>query len=187
MNQNSIPCATAYEIKLPQDIIDILCRDLDTSFTDTEPATLSSGVVDSTVRQSELVEINETYWGVGFLMHYINLQNKYNFGYDLSGGLDQQKIQYIQYGVGGHYTWHTDVSPPNRYIRKLSFTLQLSDEDEYEGGELQLITDDRRMIQVPKTKGLLVVFKSDMLHRVRPVKSGLRKSIVGWITGPAWK
>ena len=72
-------------------------------------------------------------------------------------------------------------------LRKLSFTLQLSDENEYGGGELQLITDDRRMIQVPKTKGLLVVFKSDMLHRVRPVKSGLRKSIVGWITGPAWK
>jgi hypothetical protein len=25
-----------------------------------------------------------------------------------------------------------------------------------------------------------------MWHRVRPVKSGVRKSIVGWVLGPPW-
>ena len=29
-----------------------------------------------------------------------------------------------------------------------------------------------------------VIFNSDMWHRVRPVKSGIRKSIVGWVLGP---
>ena len=30
-------------------------------------------------------------------------------------------------------------------------------------------------------------FKSDQWHRVRPVKSGVRKSIVGWVLGKQWK
>ena len=39
----------------------------------------------------------------------------------------------------------------------------------------------------PKQKGTLIVFDSRTKHRVRTVKTGLRKSIVGWVVGPRWK
>ena len=114
-------------------------------------------------------------------MHFINIHNKTNYGYDLSGGLDGGTIQYSQYGPGNHYTWHTDVSPPDNALRKLSFTLQLSDEDEYEGDELQFITPTRESFTAPKAKGTLISFKmtccivSDQLNQkcVDPLLDGL--------------
>ena len=72
-------------------------------------------------------------------------------------------------------------------IRKLSFSLQLSDIDDYEGGELQLMDSSGKMHQAPKQKGLITFFDSRLTHRVRKVKSGVRKSLVGWIIGPRWK
>jgi PKHD-type hydroxylase len=183
----NIQPATGSLTQLPQDIIDILCKDIKQTHTELAPASVGQNESNSSIRQSNIAALDEQYWGVGFIMHYINLQNQYNYNYDLSGGIAGNKLQYSEYGVGHHYDWHTDSVPTQTMIRKLSFSLQLSDEDEYEGGELQIITEQRQMIQIPKNKGLLVTFKSDLLHRVRPVKSGLRKSIVGWITGPAWK
>ena len=39
----------------------------------------------------------------------------------------------------------------------------------------------------PKERGTLVLFDSRSKHRVRKVKSGIRKSIVGWVIGNQWK
>ena len=36
-------------------------------------------------------------------------------------------------------------------------------------------------------KGTMIVFPSYMWHRVRPVTSGVRKSLVLWIQGPPFK
>ena len=176
------------ETKLPDEMVNIIRKDLE-QFDDMAQDGLVGDNNNSkkAIRESKIVWINENHWVSGFLMHFINIHNKTNYGYDLSGGIDGGTIQYSQYGPGNHYTWHTDVSGPDKALRKLSFTLQLSDEDEYEGGELQFITPTRESFTAPKAKGTLISFKSDMLHRVRPVKSGMRRSIVGWVTGPAWK
>jgi PKHD-type hydroxylase len=32
-----------------------------------------------------------------------------------------------------------------------------------------------------------MLFDSRTPHRVRKVRSGLRKSLVGWVVGPRWK
>ena len=73
------------------------------------------------------------------------------------------------------------------YTRKLSFTLQLTDPKDYTGGELEFIDNSNQRFMAPKTRGTLVVFDSRVRHRVRKVKTGLRKSIVGWVVGPRWK
>ena len=39
----------------------------------------------------------------------------------------------------------------------------------------------------PKQKGIIAFFDSRTPHRVRKVKSGMRKSLVGWVVGPRWK
>ena len=139
--------------------------------------------------------------------------NRENFLYDIVD-VDNGSLQYTHYGEGQFYKWHQDsdlvsfIIPQIRYnsgdnkaqdqnliageyIRKLSFTLQLSEPDEYEGGEFDLEISgpnaEKRFETMKMPKGSIVVFPSYMWHRVRPVTSGVRKSLVGWIMGPPFR
>ena len=119
-------------------------------------------------------------------------------------------IQYTHYEPGDYYTWHVDgdisstfkpnikvgsgvnisedqVLQKGECVRKLSFSLQLSDAKDYRGGEVEFINSAGERYFAPKRKGTLIVFDSRTKHRVRTVKSGLRKSLVGWVVGPRWK
>ena len=82
---------------------------------------------------------------------------------------------------GGHYDWHADLGP-GISNRKLSCVLQLSDPDEYEGGDLQ-INPGGTILNVPRELGLLCFFPSFLLHRVTPLTGGVRKSLVTWLCG----
>ena len=72
-------------------------------------------------------------------------------------------------------------------VRKLSFTLQLSHPDDYEGGNVQFIDENGDNYVAPRQRGSIVLFDSRTQHRVVKVKKGVRKSIVGWVLGPRWK
>jgi PKHD-type hydroxylase len=72
-------------------------------------------------------------------------------------------------------------------VRKLSFVLQLSDPEDYEGGNLQLLDESGSTYFAPRQKGTMILFDSRTQHRVLKVKKGVRKSIVGWTVGPRWK
>lgn len=108
----------------------------------------------------------------------------WNFDLDLI-----EPLQNTLYEVGDYYGWHTDESnwtPSKRScgrIRKVSFTLLLN--DDFNGGDFEMITD--RKTVVPLQKGDMIFFHSDIPHRVTEVTSGFRKSLVGWIQGPAFK
>ena len=99
-----------------------------------------------------------------------------------------EPLQYTEYdeSYNGHYDWHIDYGfkdPENPHSRKLSFSLGLSDKDDYEGGELigKMSIDDH---VVKLDKGEIFLFPSWMLHKVTPVTKGKRKVIVGWGRGP---
>ena len=72
-------------------------------------------------------------------------------------------------------------------VRKLSFAMQLSDPDDYEGGNVQLLDEAGNSYIVPRKRGTIVLFDSRTQHRVLKVTKGTRKSIVGWTVGPRWK
>jgi PKHD-type hydroxylase len=91
-------------------------------------------------------------------------------------------IQFTKYSApAGRYGKHVDswVKGP---VRKLSFTLQLSDPQEYEGGELRLYFKDDPEV-MPKPQGAITLFPSYVLHEVTPVTKGTRYSLVAWVTG----
>jgi predicted 2-oxoglutarate/Fe(II)-dependent dioxygenase YbiX len=67
--------------------------------------------------------------------------------------------------------------------RKISASLLLNDESEYEGGDL-IILDETIKI---KKQGTIIVFPSFMAHQVTPVTQGVRYSAVCWMGGPKWK
>jgi PKHD-type hydroxylase len=96
-------------------------------------------------------------------------------------------IQYTEYYEGGgHYNWHTDIGPGSINHRKISVTIQLSDPNEYEGGDLE-IWSGGNFQTMPKQKGEAVLFPSFLLHRVTPVTKGVRKSLVLWVGGSPYK
>ena len=71
------------------------------------------------------------------------------------------------------------------YDRKLSVVVQLTDPDEYEGGEFKF-----KYVEQPEgfnNRGSVLVFPSYLEHCVTPVTKGTRHSLVTWIEGPRWR
>lgn len=143
--------------------------------------------VESDYRKSEIAWIDQTQeasWIYDKITPLVQEANYQMWNYDLWGY--QDSIQYTTYyDQGGHYDWHADVGP-NMSNRKLSCVIQLSEPDEYEGGELQLNTG-AGITTIPRQKGMTVMFSSFVLHRVTPVLSGTRKTLVVWMAGPQFR
>ena len=104
-----------------------------------------------------------------------------------------EQIQYTEYlgSKNGKYEWHQDIGPGMLSWRKVSITVQLSEPDEYEGGDLQMFQGgeykEQNFINAPRKAGCVFIFPSYMLHRVTPVTKGIRKSFVLWSGGGHYK
>tara|TARA_B100001250_G_scaffold299891_1_gene261528 strand:- start:248 stop:847 length:600 start_codon:yes stop_codon:yes gene_type:complete len=112
--------------------------------------------------------------------------NGMNWRFDISGF--SEDLQYTRYNDdGSFYGWHIDngVVGSEHPQRKLSLTLQLSEADEYEGGDFQI--NATKLSTLPKKKGLIVCFPSYSLHQVTPVTKGIRRSLVVWLCGPPFR
>ena len=107
--------------------------------------------------------------------------NESHHGFDLWGLEDPVNVLQYRGERGDHYIQHIDISP-SAPLRKLSFTLLLSDPSEFEGGELELL-----WAEGPSTIGELVVFPSYLPHTVHPVTDGVRTVVVGWAIGPTFR
>lgn len=142
------------------------------------------------VRQSVLKWIllnKDTNWLYKKIILQIHKVNQENFDYILKFVEDLQLTEYNE-NQKGFYSKHTDCDNSSSLenfvdIRKLSFTIQLSNPDEYEGGELILYNNNGEFI-APKTKGTIIFFQSNIFHEVKPVKKGTRYSLVSWVQGP---
>ena len=63
-------------------------------------------------------------------------------------------------------------------------SIQLSDENEYEGGELEIKGTGNTTTTAGKPLGSVIVFDSKVTHRALPVTKGERIVLVGWAAGP---
>jgi PKHD-type hydroxylase len=199
-----------YFSDIPEDIVQILEKDLSVKFdSEIGDSKLMGDTLNRDKRNSKNAWVPTTHWLGGFMWHYVQRANRENFLYDLRN-IDGENMQYTQYGPGEFYSWHNDAGIAGAYkpqavgnrteglandflnenielVRKLSFVLQLSNPDDYEGGNLQLLDESGKSYITPRHRGTVIVFDSRCQHRVLPVKSGLRKSIVGWVVGPRFK
>lgn len=105
------------------------------------------------------------------------------FHFELLGFADA--LQYTVYGIGHKFDWHVDIGTGAASNRKLSITVQLSDESAYEGGGLQFISAPDMIMQ--KTRGTAVLFPAYLAHRVTDVTAGLRCSLVAWAAGAPFR
>lgn len=106
------------------------------------------------------------------------------FNYDLLG---IETLQFAAYdSAGSQFGRHVDNALATPTHRKLTFSIQLSDEKSYEGGDLLLHTSINPTA-IPRTQGVISFFPSYTLHEVTPIISGTRYSLVGWCHGPRFK
>ena len=148
---------------------------------------IKGGVIDTKTRTSHISwipfkKMPEMYKKIEKI---IKQTNGNHFGFD--GMQITEMAQYTEYPEGGFYDWHVDNDvnminePP---VRKISMTCLLSSENEFEGGDLELMSEGK----VAKIKqGHAVFFASFIRHRVAPVIRGNRKSLVMWFGGTPFR
>lgn len=142
--------------------------------------------VDDGLRKSSVIPIYpemKTNWIFEKMMNIIFQANQYYF-FDLNGFFEP--LQLAEYGEGDFFDWHLDFGTGPTSNRKLSLTVQLSDSNEYEGGDLEFQIN-QNSVKAPRTQGTVVVFPSFIMHRVTEITKGKRRSIVGWVSGPPYR
>ena len=112
--------------------------------------------------------------------------NSNHFGYE--GMQLTEPAQFTEYPKGGFYDWHMDADvicinePP---VRKISMTILLSNQSEFEGGDLEFMSEGNKPPQL--FQGQAIFFCRLIRHRVIKVKRGVRRSLVMWFGGPPFK
>ena len=120
--------------------------------------------------------------------------NNQFYNFDING---YESFQYTVYHdhEKGRYDFHMDTImgpnlPDDMYeTRKLSMTFLLNEPGvDFEGGDFQINSGQEKDAEtVPLNKGRIIIFPSFMIHRVKPVTKGTRKSIVIWVMGPKFR
>jgi len=165
----------------------------------TNVGTADGGTVKADVKiRSSIIkwipETEEFEWIYRKILDAAVKANNTNWRFDLVSSLEV--IQYTEYPASenGHYDWHIDIGTGDAQCkRKISITVQLSDSDDYEGGNLLICKGSNGSGELThyetcsREKGTSTIFPSYLLHRVTPVTKGLRKSLVLWIGGSQFR
>ena len=144
--------------------------------------------IDKTIRDVNRISIpidkgiGATLTGIG-----INVNNLY-YNFDVKGS---NQAEFLKYDENGHYKMHIDTffefKNPNYdsfQSRKLTILLFLN--DDFEGGQIYLQTEENRFYP-PQKAGNVLIFPSFFPHCVEPVTKGKRVSLVNWLVGPMFK
>lgn len=188
-----------WEAELPEELCRFIIRE--GSGNDTADAGLQpddgENYTDENIRKTQVFFWDASHWISGLTMHYAQLANQELWNYRLSVS---QGVQFGYYDVGGTYDWHkdefdqpfADEAPPiwQGLSRKLSISVNLSDPDDYEGGDLMFKDTYGTIVEDPdiqariRKQGSVVVFPAYTPHTVTPITRGVRCSLVSWIIGP---
>lgn len=151
-----------------------------------EAGEVGSGAIDAEIRKAKAARIPvnaDTRWIYERVGHIVeDLNNRY-FGFELSGFMEP--LQFTEYSEGDFHKNHIDCFYGGQ-VRKITVAIQLSSEEDYEGGDVNLHFADTPF-NVSKDRGYAVVFPSYTLHEIKPVTKGTRYSLVGWATGKPFK
>lgn len=152
-----------------------------------KPASINSdNTLDKDMRVGLISWFDENCWIEKLVVDYVGAANiEAEWKFNITG---KERLQFANYYEGAFYDWHRDCNTDSELYRKLSVTVQLSDPKDYEGGELQFKnywgTMELNPSQEVMKRGTVIVFPSSIMHRVSPITSGMRYSLVQWYNGP---
>jgi len=162
---------------------------------------------------SDDIIISGISWLGSFIWYYVNKANKDNFCYDLQD-FENSSLKYTEYSLDETKSWCVDQDVSTLYkppvlgsdvmhntptlyedflikntetVRKLSVHVQLSDYDEYEGGNLEFenFLGDKGV--APRLLGSIIILDSRIPYQITPIEKGIKKTISSWVHGPRWK
>jgi len=139
------------------------------------------------IRSADIFSLDndeENRWIFDKVANIVAISNAGHFDYDIMG--ITHSLQLIHYNVNdkvnGHYNWHIDAGPGEAATRKISFTAQLSDPDDYTGCNLNL-NDGGNIVTASREQGSIHLFPSYLPHQVTSIESGDRWALVIWVHG----
>ena len=161
------------------------CEEIITKYKDKE---LTAGKTDNEdtdkSRRALIHWVDKESMLTRMVISFMTEANEKFFGYKISGS---EAVQFAKYEVAGKYEWHT-LNISQQSVRKLSTIVQLSNPDEYEGGEFQFFKGVEKPENLNiKKQGSVIVFDSTEWHRLTPVTSGVRYSLAQWSQGPKFQ
>jgi len=186
-NYSNEPFAYATNCFSKEEIKQII--ELGTSYHQ-QSAELENNTHNSAVRNCVIswIEVEEKSNSIFLkLSDIVNTLNDKFYKYDLT---EMESIQFTEYNADSEdfYTSHSDDGYKFNLFRKLSVSVQLTDPLEYTGGELMFYRNTLNECSVaPKEIGSVIVFPSFVIHEVKKITSGTRRSLVTWINGPRFK
>ena len=151
------------------------------------------GLIKGTTKNKSDARLSEITW----LYPSDNLEFAFRKITDVVLELNKKFFQFDIFGLNEGLQFTNYKAPSDKYgkhidraydflIRKLSLSIQLTDPNQYEGGQL-ILYEDEKGTEMKKEQGTLVMFPSWMLHEVKPVTKGERNSLVAWVTGNQFK
>ena len=129
-------------------------------------------------------------WLYDRLLHLAAILNERHFHFNIQGACEA--IQLTRFNEGDHFSArHMDRMPGDyngsNLPRKFTLAIPLSERSEFGGGDFEFDVGGNEMIVPAQERGTLLTFPSFVLHRVTPVTSGVRWSLVLWLGGPSFK
>lgn len=115
------------------------------------------------------------------------ITNIEEYGYSLYPLTNNDVFLYNTYQseTNSSYDWHKDIS--NNFVNDIKLTILINLSNNYDGGEFWINNGNPIMIEEFNNPGTAIIFKSDILHTVKPVTSGTRKTLTIFLYGPNWK
>ena len=137
--------------------------------------------VNTGIRASKVAFFPGNSWVSAITSHYMNVANNQAWKFAITG---QQNPQFTIYDLDEFYDFHEDQALLGDNMRKLSVVISVTDPALYTGGEFEFEDGVKPEI---KERGSIIVFPSFVRHRVTPVSTGTRYSLVNWFVGPQFK
>lgn len=147
----------------------------------TKIATSCKNLFNPTISKAYMTPNYRTNWLYDIVVDQIEKINGILYGFDIWG--IAEPIMYCRFNQQTDaWSARSDqfgVGP----VRKLTFMLQLSDENSYEGSDIQLIYGNNKIDNIPRKQGTLTVFPSYMVYGIEKPTSGNHDILIGYFTG----
>jgi PKHD-type hydroxylase len=170
-----------WKAEIPDSVCDaIITEGLKLTANAAVVGTGSDSRVDPAIRESKTAFFPSNSWVAGITAQYMNMANISAWKFDIT---EAQSPQFTIYDQNEFYEFHTDDDFLKDGMRKLSVVISITDPTTYEGGEFEF----ENCVPEIRSRGSVMVFPSFLRHRVKPVTSGTRYSLVNWFIGPQFK
>ena len=151
---------------------------------------LVGGTRHDNIRRADISWLDDqgsSAWVMARIVGAVARANREAFQFDINEFKERLQVAAYDETDAGHYDWHSDIGDgPIAQFRKLTIVTQLSEPEDYAGGELE-ISLGGSALTAERELGSALLFASFMLHRVVPVSRGTRYSLTCWCHGPHFR